>query len=74
MTTRTTKEQAEAVLEALKHAHEDKPWFKKIEMGKGDLGYSVDLWVDREMFRSRKDKFQVPGAIDHVIVCVIMHG
>lgn len=74
MTTQTTKQVAEAVLESLKSAHADKPWFKKIVIGKGDLGFSVDLFVDKDKFRARTDEFMPPGAIDHVVVCVMMQG
>jgi hypothetical protein len=74
MTTRTTKEMAEEVLESLKSAHEDKPWFKKAVLETSDLGYGVDLWVDREKFRARTDKFMPPGAINHVVVCVMVQG
>ena len=74
MTTHTTKEQANAVLAELQSEHEAKPWFKKIVIGKGDLGYSVDLWVDKSLFRARTDAFNPPGAINHVIVCVMMQG
>lgn len=52
------------------HANED--YFKKAEIASHDIGFGVDLWVDREKWQASGKT--VRPSIDKVPICVLLVG
>ena len=79
VTDRTTKEQATGILERLVDEHEDKDYFQKAEVVSSDVGFGIDIWVDREKWDEAKRLANVTTSliaprIDRVPICVLLVG
>lgn len=46
-TTRTSKQDAELMMEDIKKQYKDMTWFKKVKITSDDHGYSIDLFVNK---------------------------
>ncbi len=67
MTTKTTKEDAENVIKTITNQFNGKKWFKKAILSTDDLGWSVDLHIDK--LAMENDGFKVPLE-KNVKICV----
>ena len=78
MTTQVTKEQAVKVLHEITAIHAGAVYFKKAEVVSHDIGFGVDLVVDREKWEAAKRQdwslVAVPARKDRVPVCVLLVG
>jgi hypothetical protein len=72
MTIQTTKEQAVEVLRILTAQHAKKKYFLKAEVVSHDIGFGIDLRVDRALWQG--EKVSAPGSIDRVPICVLLVG
>lgn len=70
--TTATKEQAVEVLRLLTAVHANEAYYKKASVVSGDLGWCVDLYVDREKWQAANQSG--PGLMDGVPVCVMLVG
>lgn len=74
MTSQTTKDDACRVLKQITADHANEDYFKKAEIVTHDVGWGVDLWVDGQKWRARRDRTPMPPRIDRVPICVVMVG
>ncbi len=78
MTNRTTREQAEAALEALLIEHSSQAYFQRGEVVPADSGYGIDVWVEREGWEQAKwgnNGVPVIGSrYEDIPVCVMVVG
>ena len=77
MTNRTTREQAEDVFETLLTAHREASYFNRLEVVSCDIGFGVDLHVDREKWEDARFAAGAPLVapfINGVPVCVMLEG
>jgi hypothetical protein len=74
MTTNTTKEDAQKVLQLLTAEHGSQPYFQKADIVYNDGFFGVDIYVDGDKWRSRVEKKLVPPQINRVPICVLVFG
>lgn len=79
MSTQTTKEQAIEVLHLLTAEHGGRDYFKRADVVSADIGWGVDIWVDREKWEAAKIEAKthtslISVAIDRVPICVLVVG
>lgn len=67
MTTKTIKEDAENVIKTLQLEFQGKKWFKKAILSTDDLGWSVDLHIDKTAMKN--EGFRIPLE-KNVKICV----
>ncbi len=79
MTTRISREQALVALQVLDAEHARADYFKKSEIVSSDVGYGVDIWVDREKWEGAKQLLGMQASlispvVEGVPVCVMLVG
>lgn len=72
MTSSVTKDQAVQALQLLTAEHSKEGYFKRAEVVAHDIGYGVDLWVDKEKWNAANGR--APGRIEKVPICVVLVG
>jgi hypothetical protein len=76
-TIRVSREQALVALQVLDAEHARADYFKKSEIVSCDVGYGVDVWVDREKWEDAKlaqgvDVSLIGVQVEGVPVCVLL--
>ncbi len=79
MATRISREQALVALQVVDAEHARADYFKKSEIVSCDVGYGVDVWVDREKWEGAKQAMGmytslISPLIEGVPVCVMLVG
>ena len=79
MTTHVSKEQALEVLQIVTAEHGKADYFRKADVIGCDVGFGVDVWVDREKWDQHKAEYNngismLPPQINRVPICVLLVG
>lgn len=73
MSESVTKVQAIEVCQLLTAEHQKADYFQKAEVVSTDVGFGVDLWVDRVKWAELKPD-RPPPRINRVPVCILITG